>query len=236
MNVLVNAVAQFIDICARWAAAHWRALVTLLTAGVLLLAMSRLLLPMWAFGTVSRQLQSSVLPPAAAMLFAAVAAAALIMLNPPILRWLLGGGRKREVAVGVVAMAIVVALPALLQGNFGADGSSNKWIKRNMDGTLETSSRDFDPATGEKLEPITPELARQIERQNRREPRPIDRTVCDIEFFHAGTGLPLVWWGERANGTVRLFDAPGYDPQSSRALMPVSVSQVEMWTAGCERR
>lgn len=65
-------------------------------------------------------------------------------------------------------------------------------------------------------------IDRSVQKPTRIEGRPES-----IEFFDRASGDPRVWYHQGAQGSVELFDSPGFHPDSGALLLPVSKSIVD---------
>lgn len=67
--------------------------------------------------------------------------------------------------------------------------------------------------------PKTPE---EIAEDARRARPPAPVTSTNPEFFNPATGAPRIWYAKDPDGTIRLYDNAGFDPETGSALSPVS--------------
>ena len=60
----------------------------------------------------------------------------------------------------------------------------------------------------------------------------------EVQFFNPTTGAPSAWYSRGADGSINLFDAPGFDPGSGQRLTPITsevVAQVRAQAAAHEK-
>ena len=105
-----------------------------------------------------------------------------------------------------------------------ATGEPLKWYVEQPDGRLVLfDSGGFDTATGSQKRRATPQVCARFAAQNANgRPHKITTEVRELEFFNPSTGQPRVWYHKAVDGSFDLFDAPGYDPATGAALVPVS--------------
>jgi len=220
---------------ARWVRANWGYAIALIGITVLLLAAARFFLPAGVFLTLREALvQRGGFSAEAGTFVGLLGAAAVIAVNASLFAWIVLGRKPEAAAMAVVLIAVIGFAPTVLRANFDADGKPQKWVYRDERGALRTSDVDRSPKTGERLLALTPELAREIERQDRAAPRLIRQSVCSIEFFNSATGAAQVWWGgDDASGGLRIYDGPGHDMRTSEELRSVDRAMVSMWTRNC---
>jgi hypothetical protein len=124
-------------------------------------------------------------------------------------------------------------------------GRARVWYSQAADDTYELfDSRGFNPATAEKLLPVTKEVianilaraateARKAEDARKRAAeaaakkttsnvKRITANIVEIQFFDSVDGRPRVWYSKAANGSYELFDSSGFNPSTSEALLPVT--------------
>jgi hypothetical protein len=88
------------------------------------------------------------------------------------------------------------------------------WYYKNKSGEIELfDNKGFHPSTGEKLAPITREVADIWNAQARRTPKLIDNPK-QFGFFDPLTGNAKVWFRRTETGKYEFFDNPGYYPGS----------------------
>lgn len=96
--------------------------------------------------------------------------------------------------------------------------------------------RVFDPETGERCQPVTPELAGKLSKwELGLRPKRIDDD-SQPEMFDPVLGTPNVWYARRENGRIELFDDEGFHPISSLPLQPITPDVAREWKAQQERR
>jgi hypothetical protein len=145
---------------------------------------------------------------------------------PYALRWLLIGRRRiQSLAAILVVFGSAPLLHAVLDSNFNqTSGEAQKWYVVRPGGDIVLSdSGGFDPATGVERHVLTPQIALIIERQKRGiRPQRVLGDPRKLTFFEPTTGRPLIWYSKAADGSVLLFEAEGFDPQTGTLLLPVT--------------
>ena len=236
---IVTAILNFLGTGAgalmRWIRANWGYALALLAICVLLLAAARIFLPAGVFLSLREALvQRAGLSPEFGTFVGLLGAALIIAVNALLITWIVLGRKPEAAAMAVVVIAVVGFAPTLLRANFDADGKPQKWVWRDERGVLHPSAVERSPSTGERLEALTPELVREIERQGWKIPKLLRGHICSIDFFNATTGAPQVWYGGAdSNGNVRLYDGPGHDIRTSEELRPVHKTLASNWTQAC---
>lgn len=124
------------------------------------------------------------------------------------------------------ALFFIVMYGATRNTNFSHQSNEvRKWINERTGQTFD--SPGLDPRTGEKLIPITTELAIQMEKRTMNVvPRLLKISFIDgepsIKMFDPVSGKPLVWFSRGDHGTLRFFDADGFDPATNEKLRPIT--------------
>jgi TPR repeat protein len=86
----------------------------------------------------------------------------------------------------------------------------------------------FDPVTGRQCRPVTPEiLARLNNYQSGQKPK--EMVQSDVIFFDPRSGEPRIWYVRTKEGRLRLFDLPGFDPESGLELSPATRDVAADW-------
>ncbi len=136
----------------------------------------------------------------------------------------------RKIAVAFVAYLFIYGLAPLLEGVFGTDicfnqatGEAQKWYVLHRDGSITLfDSPGFD-SNGVAKKPVTTEICQIFEFQkNGTRAHQLTGDPRNLEFFRADNGAARVWYDTAPDGTIRLFDGPGFDPDSSDPLHPVT--------------
>jgi outer membrane lipoprotein SlyB len=107
---------------------------------------------------------------------------------------------------------------------FGKDGQPRRFfVIRPDEGLVVTGSQTTDPTTGEMPRPISREIVPSIRAMYRGQaPNALKPTDIDEKrLFDPSTGRSLIWYHKDANGTLKLYDGPGFDPESQEPLRPM---------------
>jgi hypothetical protein len=143
---------------------------------------------------------------------------------------LIGRMNIKRLAIAFFSYVFVYGAAPLLEGVFGTDvcfnqatGESEKWYVVHRDGTVALfDSSGFD-SEGVAKKPVTTEICQIYEQQKKGgRAHQITSDPRKQEFFRADNGRPLVWYDVDAAGKVRLFDGPGFDPDTSDPLRPIT--------------
>lgn len=156
-----------------------------------------------------------------------LAKAIIVALMVPLLvsaKWTFSlSSQKRIKGYSVVAFYTVIFYMAMFVltkdqwFNF-ATGESMKYCAMNPESIHCFDKPGYDPETGQLLVPATPELAAIKNRYK----HPTQKVVNPKDYFNSATGDPAVWYYETPDGTIELFDHPGFHPQSGQALKPIT--------------
>ncbi len=137
----------------------------------------------------------------------------------------------RQLGIAFVSWVAIYGHAPLLHALLGTDacfnqqtGAPMKWYSRAINGQIMLSdSGGFDPVTGQKRELVTPQICADFAKQRTQYvPRKITGDIRTITFFDPVDGRPHVWYSKLPNGQFEFFDAPGFNPATSEALLPVS--------------
>lgn len=114
------------------------------------------------------------------------------------------------------------------------------WYSRGRGGTLKLfDSPGFDPQTSQLLKPVTAEIVGEAQaaaervasdvaaQRSKRDPRRISVDPAQVDYFDRASGDPKVWYSESVDGTINLFDSPGFDPSTGEALSPITLDVVK---------
>ena len=152
------------------------------------------------------------------------------LLAPFAVRWLIVGARRFDARLKAFLSIMIVfgsapVLHALLDSNFNqASGQAQKWYVWQPNGEVVLSdSGGFDPNYGVEKRPLTPEVARIIERQKRGlGPKPVLGDPRQLTFFDPASGRPRIWYYKAVDGRYALYDLEGFNPQNGELLVPVT--------------
>lgn len=147
--------------------------------------------------------------------------------------------RLGAIIIGVYAVGYFLMMYAATQGEYFRHdtGEPTAWYSYDAyDGCYRVySTPGYDTRTGRKLEPVTPEIAPQIER------RKCSRKkigALDEMFFDPITGQPLKWYYKADDGSYEFFSSPGYHTMTGKKLEPVTseiVAQIRQEARSKER-
>lgn len=104
-----------------------------------------------------------------------------------------------------------------------ATGEPLKWFTKAPDGTLTLyDAPGFDPS-GLAKQPVTSQICRIVKLQAEGiHPQRISNDVSRIEFFDPTSGSAKVWYSVDSDGSIRFFNAEGFDPGTGALLKPVT--------------
>jgi tetratricopeptide (TPR) repeat protein len=112
-----------------------------------------------------------------------------------------------------------------------ATGDPLCWYYEGSDGVIELFDQPgFHPRYNEKLLPITAEIVKkyekQLEAQKKKQARGAEPPPARIEgvanYFDYATGEPRAWYFEAADGTIDLYDKPGFHPRYREVLKAIT--------------
>ena len=96
--------------------------------------------------------------------------------------------------------------------------------------------RQYDPATGRRCNPVTPEVAVKLSLyEHAVVPNRIPDSV-EPDMFDRTLGTPLVWYFLADDGTIELFDNEGFHPETSISLLPITPEVARVWRAQRDQR
>jgi hypothetical protein len=110
-----------------------------------------------------------------------------------------------------------------------ASGIPARYYIKTMNKFKISSAPDYDPETGLKYQPITPETVKEIEMwaaTGKVENMP---SIVGGQYFSKLTGEPIVWYIIDSNDKVNLFPLPGYDPSTGDKLLPVTKAIIKRY-------
>ncbi len=152
---------------------------------------------------------------------------------PYAIRWFILGRRSQRVTA-VAATFFILAVAPAMDGMFGTifdpvEGTPNKWYVVDSDGQIKLFDTDgYDPDLAIQRRPLTPEVAKLLERQRKGTiTSRIDANPRQITFFDPATGRPRVWYHRDSSGHIVLYDTSGYSPVDGQELLPVTKSIVD---------
>jgi Domain of unknown function (DUF4145) len=147
---------------------------------------------------------------------------------------------RRRVGAGILlAMAIGYSLTFYFATRhiafwFG-NGAGIKYYARTDHGVEVYDRSGFDPETGQRLLPVTPEIARELQIQmNGGSMKSVD--PAKLDWFNPYTGKPVLWFYRFPNGALTFYNKPGMDPQTGELLMPVTKELYLKWRNNRESR
>ena len=135
----------------------------------------------------------------------------------------------RQTIVALVCWIVAYGTVPLLHLGFGRDvcfnqstGNPEKWYVTRDGKVILFDSGGFD-SFGVKKEPVTEDVCEvHAQQQSGVAAKLITDTPSAVQFFDSSTGFARVWYDRGADGGIRLFDAPGYDPATGAPLTPVT--------------
>ncbi len=108
---------------------------------------------------------------------------------------------------------------------FGKNGQPRRFfVIRPDEGLVVTGDQTPDPTTGETPRPISREIVPSIRAMyHGRAPGALKPTEIDEKrLFDPSTGRALIWYHKDASGALKLYDGPGFDPESQEPLRPMT--------------
>jgi hypothetical protein len=148
----------------------------------------------------------------------------------------------RKLFMGFLAWMMVYGSSPLLLSLFGqnvcfnqATGTPSKWYTIDRSGRIALYDSGGLNSLGDPKKPVTSEVCHFFAQQSGgTQAHLLTSSVGGIDFFDTSTGNPKVWYHKDEDGTYRLYDGPGFDPQTGQALQPVSkdtVDDIKKWDA-----
>jgi len=136
---------------------------------------------------------------------------------------------SKQVLWGVFVLVLVsVTVVDLTLGRdvfFGKDGQPRRFfVIRPDEGLVVTGSQTQDPITQEKPLPISREIVPSIRAMYRGQ-APVVLKPTEIDerrIFDPSNGRALIWYHRDASGAFRLYNGPGFDPESQEPLLPIT--------------
>jgi signal transduction histidine kinase len=179
-----------------------------------------------------------------AKLLAASLTVVALLAIPAIVSFLFLGRNKREflIACTVIFVLWFGSLFYVTQSTIyfdRASGNPAKYYIKTMNEFKTSSAPDYDPETGLKYQPITPEIAKEMEMwaaTGKVENMP---AIANGKYFSTLTGEPTVWYVIDSYDKVKLFPLPGYNPSTGDRLLPVTkaiIKRYERERAEAERQ
>lgn len=141
----------------------------------------------------------------------------------------------KQFITAFVCWVLVYGHVPLLHATLGSDacfnqrtGAPQKWYVEGQDGQITLfDSGGYDVISGSQKHPVTPSICKAVARQKTNTgPRKVTGNLRELQFFDPISGHPRVWYHRASDGSYDLFDGPGYDPNTSEALNPVTKDAV----------
>jgi hypothetical protein len=136
---------------------------------------------------------------------------------------------SKPILFGAYASVLIsIAILDLTMGRdvfFDRNGNPRQFfVIRADEGLIVTNTKVPDPVTGEMPQPIYREIVPSIRAMyHRRVPTSLKLAdVDEARFFDASTGRALIWYYVDSSGSYRLYNGPGFDPESREPLRPVT--------------
>ena len=172
-------------------------------------------------------LARGIMVPVAVLLFYAIA----LVFSP----------KKRKRITGAVLLCAFLCLGSLAMYNFTKEqhfkvknNESVQWYSKASDGYRLYSHSGFDPITGEKLQRVTPEIAREIEARKQSKNEIIKPIQEEYQFFDFW-GRPIRWYYKNAKGRIEIFNQPGSHPTYGERLLLVNREIVKEYLGQLEK-
>lgn len=132
----------------------------------------------------------------------------------------------QKVLTGFIAWIVVYGTaPAaiLLMGDdvcfSQSSGDAQKWFIQDQAGNILLYDSGGFTSSGESKKVVTQQICRDYMRQQTgNRPQLLTGSLDQIEFFDSVTGTPKVWYNQGTDGSIQLFDKPGFDPASGEEL------------------
>ncbi len=131
---------------------------------------------------------------------------------------------KRILSILLISIFLVVSCYTMY--SFTQDQYFKKWYSKSPEGYRIYSKGGFDPVTGEKLEKITPEIAREIEIWKKYKNEPLQPIKEKNQFFD-NWGRAIRWYYRYPNGKIEIFKWKGFHPITGEELLPVTKEIVQ---------
>ncbi len=136
---------------------------------------------------------------------------------------------RRRRATGRIVLALTIFVWLVANGfawrqiNFTQKGQAAKWYAETPDGIRMFDSPGVDPIWGISLKPLDQAALLRLNQDKNGVPLMQVDPLAINRFFDPRTGQPLMYYSQRANGCLVLFNQSGYDPTDGQALQPVTV-------------
>ena len=140
--------------------------------------------------------------------------------------------KKRE--IGLILLCVFLCLEGLGMYGLTRDQYFNKWYSKAPDGYRLYSHSGFDQVAGQKLQKVTPEIAREIEIWGKNRVKVLRPIQEEYQFFDYW-GMPIRWYYKCANGKIEIFDQPGSHPTYQEPLRPVTKEIVKEYLEQLEK-
>jgi hypothetical protein len=139
--------------------------------------------------------------------------------------------RRRRGAILLTAMAIAYNLMFYFAIKDVAFGFGNretlKYYARTDKGIVFYDRPGFDPTTGQALQPVTPEVVRELDQLREGPLAKVDPST--VAWFNPYTGAPQLWYYRFPDGQLEFYNRPGMHPQTGEALSPVTKEIFMSW-------
>jgi hypothetical protein len=149
--------------------------------------------------------------------------------------------KKRKRITGAVLLCVFLCLGSLAMYNFTKEqhfkvknNESVQWYSKASDGYRLYSHSGFDPITGEKLQKVTPEIAREIEARKQSKNEIIKPIREEYQFFDFW-GRPIRWYYKNAKGRIEIFNQPGSHPTYGERLILINKEIVKEYLGQLEK-
>ncbi|PJE57737.1 MAG: hypothetical protein COU82_00255 [Candidatus Portnoybacteria bacterium CG10_big_fil_rev_8_21_14_0_10_38_18] len=149
------------------------------------------------------------------------------------IKFMFSRNRKKR-SIGLILLCAFLCLGSLGMYYFTQDQYFNKWVGWGPNGYKLYPRPGLDEY-GEKLQKVTPDIARQIEiwKKNKGElPKPVREKY---QFFDYRTKRPIRWYYKYSNSKIEIFDQPGFHPTYQKPLLPVNEEIVQEYLKQLEQ-
>jgi hypothetical protein len=139
--------------------------------------------------------------------------------------------KRRRGTILLIAMAVAYNLMFYFATKDVAFGFGQretlKYYARTDKGIVFFDRPGFDPATGQALRPVTPEVVRELDQLREGPLAKVDPAT--LAWFNPYTGAPQLWYYRFPDGQLEFYNRPGMHPQTGEALSPVTKDLFLSW-------
>lgn len=149
--------------------------------------------------------------------------------------------KKKKRVTGAILLCVFLCLGSLAMYNFTKEqhfapktNEPAQWYSKTPDGYRLFPRPGYDPVTGEKLQKVTPEVAKEIEILKTTKGKIIKPVQEEYQFFDFW-GRPIRWYYKDMKGKIEIFDRPGSHPTYGEPLLPVTKEIVQQYLKQLKR-